>query len=889
MKKIFTLLIILSSLISCVQENAADVTPEDGNKIMVNVAVDGLTETKSVITVPENGISDITLFFFLDGKLNEAVYSVPNSDGSVLIESSKQYLQGASVDVYGVVNMGDMSKKFNLGTESSYVKENFRDTLPQDAQDLNSTGFPMSGCELNVPVGQAFTLNVQRLFAKYGFKINTTNIKYGTFRIESLKLKNSAKSVAAFKQSKVTQTSDVFESYDYATASNLSSLNSGTGVYFYTLENCQGTLLSGNTDPWKKIPANIGNNADLCTFIELTGTYTDNSGGMTATHTYRMYLGQDNVTNFDVVRNTRYEYTLTLSDEGALKANWKAERDIIDDARQFQFAQDYEVEYDQDCIVTLNTNTPNMGACTFKLSQNLIDAKVTFDPDYMVLRQGQKLNNHVDGTLTATSWDGVHTATCNVRALKYQPKDIVVIIKPASISAGVLASQSSPIAVDLKLATADANTGTVLQYIETEDEGWEILYEDNAMTGLSTNGKSIFTVSNVANNQVHLSAIQSGKAKVYARYTNTTNGTKYENSSDDIDFPDDRTATIKTVSEPVLYSRGEYKVTRIDFTTNFGGSVIVGGEDFETRIVSVEKGQTKYAYLTYVGDNVNQNAEVTIKTEDGQTLASSSVEIRHTVGLTITDLSTHLHAFDTDENWDLGIGTVSASEHFDWNELTPLPQIWVFEGREENTIYGTIAQWTQLQEWYRENNYNNISLVVPEMEKSVSCGHEDFAEVLSELIKGIDTEMKWDSTVPGVTNSRKEEITCFVDIYPTTYSNGKYQTVLLPDNNQKHHLYVTCGWDYDHDVNPEPIWLFSANKGTRYTQSINCEHEKAPILAGKIATNTIFTNAATGTYPNLTNSSNVTFIDKQGNENTSSGPVMIVEEDDTIYKYVIRY
>ena len=452
---ILTTILSLLAFSSC-QDELKDNKVDDSSKIKVAIAIEGTTETKSVVTIPEKGISDITLFFFLNGKLSEAIYTVPESDGSIVISSTKGYAKDASVDVYGLVNVGDKSNIISEGADVSSLKS-WTYSI-SSITSLNSTGFPMAGIVTNAPVGEQFTLTVSRLFAKYGFRINTSSLKYGSFKVTSLKLINAAKTVTPFTaNSKVTSTSNVMQG-DYATSSDINKLLANTGATFFTLENCQGTLLSGNTDPWSKVPSSIGTKANLCTYIEVQGSYTDNSGGLKATHTYRMYLGQDNVTNFDIIRNTEYQYTLTLADDGFLKATWKAERTVNSDTRALAFAKSkYEVEKGEDCDVVLNS-TPAGVACNFKLSDNLINAGVTFNDGYMTLHQTKELDADVTGTLTATSWDGVKTATCTVVAKKYVAGDIVIIIRPNTNTINMTDPEAVSAELGIELQDKEGNT-----------------------------------------------------------------------------------------------------------------------------------------------------------------------------------------------------------------------------------------------------------------------------------------------------------------------------------------------------------------------------------------------------------------------------------------------
>ena len=597
---------------ACQNEEASPNEIPDQNKVLVNIAVDNGEndqETKSVISQAENGIADITLFFFLDGKLTESIYTVPETDGTITIESTKGYDSDASIDVYGLVNMGDKRSLISAGGAVSTLKS-WQYTLSSMA-DINTSGFPMAGIEENAPVGTAFTLTVHRLVAKYGFQINTSGLKYGTFTVTGLKLKNAAKTVTPFTEgSKVTSASNVMDG-DYATTANVTTLKNGDGVYFYTLENMQGTLLSGNTDPWKKIPSYIGTSANLCTYIEVTGTYKDMSGGLTATHTYNMYLGQDNVTNFDVIRNTKYEYSLTLADDGFLKATWKAGREIVSDTRSVAFNQSkYEIQYGEDCPVTMTFN-PGTVPCKYTLSSNLTAAGVSFDSNYMVLRQTKELDADVTGTLTATSWDGVKTATCTVVAKEYKPGDVVIIIKPSENTINMTEPDAQTAELSLALVNPDNHTEI---YEKLDGTDWTVGSSNNTLFDAS------LTSTKATESKVVLHGKNAGTGYITAscKYDGVTYNS-VNGADNKITVNEDRTITISGLPE-TIYKGKAYPCT---VKTNYDGNVNISTSSTslifsespagETpSYIPVEKNTEAQMYVSYTGST---NTTVSVKAE----------------------------------------------------------------------------------------------------------------------------------------------------------------------------------------------------------------------------------------------------------------------------------
>lgn len=77
----------------------------------------------------------------------------------------------------------------------------------------------------------------------------------------------------------------------------------------------------------EKVPDSLGERAGLCTYIEVNCKFAE--GFLLAGDvTYRFYIGNDNITNFDVRRNTIISIYLYLTDDGLNKVSWKVEADV---------------------------------------------------------------------------------------------------------------------------------------------------------------------------------------------------------------------------------------------------------------------------------------------------------------------------------------------------------------------------------------------------------------------------------------------------------------------------------------------------------------------------------------------------------------------------------
>ena len=296
---------------------------EETVKVQVVPSIQGMdnVDTRSSVTSGESDVKDINIFFYRDGLLAASEYITTPSVATFLLAKDVPY------NVYAVANVGRMDPPDKESDILSYRME-------MDASGyvgtLNSHGVPMVWSrEDYTPSGSLVQLPVAlvRLVSKIRFRIDTDAL--AGLRVTAVRLCNGAAAVTPFRMnghggSKVTSTSEITDG-DYASSSDLQTLNAGGEVYFYALENCQGTLLPGNSDPWKKTPSNISV-ADLCTYIEVDCEF-QSGFALSGTITYRIYLGQDNCSNFDIIRNVDMGVALCLT-KNLDNVSWKIDPDV---------------------------------------------------------------------------------------------------------------------------------------------------------------------------------------------------------------------------------------------------------------------------------------------------------------------------------------------------------------------------------------------------------------------------------------------------------------------------------------------------------------------------------------------------------------------------------
>lgn len=305
----------------------------------VNVSAEG--GMKSLFSGNDSAINEYSLFVYDGGgNLVGSEYWVQGEDAPSFVLSAGTY------SFYVLCNAGDVAAP---GPAPSTFRYRINST-----SEMISNGIPMAACEqIEVsPSTSGVNLTARRLVSRYNLYVQRSyEDNDATFTVTGVRLCQAAADVLAFGSASVPEAVLSSSDGDIASAADISCLNSSvsydstTGaVSFYMLENAGGTLLPGNTDPWKKCFDSYGGlltaeQASKLTYVELDGIWA--TSGASENLTYRMYLGRDNCSNFDIIRNRDNNITLTLSDTGKNRASWKVEEVSGSDSRSLAWSSNY--------------------------------------------------------------------------------------------------------------------------------------------------------------------------------------------------------------------------------------------------------------------------------------------------------------------------------------------------------------------------------------------------------------------------------------------------------------------------------------------------------------------------------------------------------------------
>lgn len=406
--------LLIVTLVSCMGQE--DLLNASAGRVSVEFSpYSSEAALRSAMVEDDVHIYNYNLFLYRQGRLEWHLYQGTSDPVTV------QLLDAETYSVYAVANIGRLVDAPDV--EQDVAGMTFESA---NVSAAGAAGLPMasqSGMTIVVSDGAEVEINMARLAARYSFMVDRSGLQHGSFEVTSVRLKQAANTVGIFSGGCRATSGTMVSDGDYASPGDLESVNIGGRINLYMLENMQGTLLPGNTDPWMKEYFNPGlsDRKALCTYLEVRGRYRDRSGGLETENTYRMYLGSDAMTNFDVQRNASYVLTLTISDMGAYRESWKVDREELSDIRSLRFepglvavpslssasvtlvaspsGTEFELEWNQNEWASASLTTP-------EVSGNLV-----------VVSNTSALEENVDVLLRARTFDGLKSAVCTLRVL----------------------------------------------------------------------------------------------------------------------------------------------------------------------------------------------------------------------------------------------------------------------------------------------------------------------------------------------------------------------------------------------------------------------------------------------------------------------------------------
>ena len=271
--------------------------------------------TRSLLTGSniETKKTEITLAAYgNDGTLAACKHFTKNLETlSLELESGRKYT------IYAFVNMGDQTGVIPRSESALSVLTYRIPSYSDGAESIASRGIPMAG-KLSYP-GAGTSIPVERLLAKVTVQISC---EWPGAAIRSARVCQLNRVLRPFGEAILEEDWDQQE-FQEGTGSA-----SGTFV-FYVPENRQGVIDGIRTSREKSPDKNDNVNAKKTqlTYLE---TVVEGTGIYVGSITYRSYLGQDAISDFDIRRNSRYNWRIQYLKDGLQYNDWKHDNDLID-------------------------------------------------------------------------------------------------------------------------------------------------------------------------------------------------------------------------------------------------------------------------------------------------------------------------------------------------------------------------------------------------------------------------------------------------------------------------------------------------------------------------------------------------------------------------------
>lgn len=296
--------------------------PEGANvRFSLCAAADEESTKSSVSGSVDSRVNNYSLMVYSSGRLVAGCYVDGAGETELLL------VAGIPYDIYAVANAGEIERP---ALETELWDYRYRIDARGIVKQFSEDGIPMACVQKNVRFSRGENtsgLALERLVAKLHLSVDNSAIT--GMGVAAVWLKNCARTIQVFpggkrSGSRITSAEDAMDG-DYAAMKDQVLLSMGRSADFYVPENCQGTILPSNNDPWAKVPDNVSQSA-MCTYLEVECNIMDGYA-VAGDVTYRMFLGKDNCRNFDVCGNTESTLELTTSKD-LRRLSWKILPDI---------------------------------------------------------------------------------------------------------------------------------------------------------------------------------------------------------------------------------------------------------------------------------------------------------------------------------------------------------------------------------------------------------------------------------------------------------------------------------------------------------------------------------------------------------------------------------
>lgn len=321
-KTLFTGVLFVGLLFSCVKLNNID---NQKNGVEKKVSFNFFTtsvEQNEIITRESflSLINDINLFVYDEnGILSQHFYISNLNESPAFITNLKK------ISLYAVANWGSSlySSQMIYSSELENLTFEYGDISSLASRNI------FSGKNLFINIYDGININIEliRSFAKLTVCFDKSELNSDVnVSINQIAVKNSPSITNLFKEFYASNTSQINN-----TGELISDPVMGTQHYMaqpmLLAENMQGNLLAGNSVQSLKVLSEPM--SSLCSYVEISASYR--SSVKAGSVKYRIYLGKDEIQNFDIKRNTWYQLTLKLKGNTLNETSWRLVTDELKD------------------------------------------------------------------------------------------------------------------------------------------------------------------------------------------------------------------------------------------------------------------------------------------------------------------------------------------------------------------------------------------------------------------------------------------------------------------------------------------------------------------------------------------------------------------------------
>lgn len=274
-----------------------EIIVKDSSTLTINCFA-GMQESRTRAAV-DYILTDVNIYLYCSQYgISKHYYRSVSGTGALNIK-----LVNGTYNIFVIGNYGS-----NMGEKSLAQVSALACTVSSEMDIIgNGSRMAMRGNRIvTIKENSTVSIPLERLSAKVTFNVSMAPAMSDDSRIIHLQLYNCNGRVAYFSSSHMTGISNGgIASYPKLNLSgqNLKAVSRG----WYLMENRQGNV-SGITSPRQRSKAKAPAYATyLWLRIERNGKYID----------YRIYLGENDTNNFDVMRNTNYVYNIVVAGESA--------------------------------------------------------------------------------------------------------------------------------------------------------------------------------------------------------------------------------------------------------------------------------------------------------------------------------------------------------------------------------------------------------------------------------------------------------------------------------------------------------------------------------------------------------------------------------------------